>query len=123
MAHPTRALSPSHTHPWPPCGSLPSTACFSTRTRPYPVTLLTVSQTIFAPNLFPYKYRNILNLGVPNVFALPLVPPWYVSSRQIHDDLGVPLFADDIKALTASFDSKLDDLGNPLVRQLGRYLR
>jgi hypothetical protein len=49
--------------------------------------------------------------------------PWYVNSRQIHEDLGVPLFADHIRALTASFDSKLADAGNPLVRQLGRYLR
>jgi hypothetical protein len=49
--------------------------------------------------------------------------PWYVSSRQIHEDLGVPLFADHIRALTVSFDSKLADVGNPLVRQLGRYLR
>ena len=49
--------------------------------------------------------------------------PCYVSNMQIHDDLGVPLFADHIRALTASFDSKLADAGNPLVRQLGRYLR
>jgi hypothetical protein len=48
--------------------------------------------------------------------------PWYVSNRQIHEDLGFPLFADHIRALTASFDSKLTDVGNPLVRQLGRYL-
>jgi hypothetical protein len=48
--------------------------------------------------------------------------PWYVSNRQIHEDLGVPLFADHIRALTASFDSRLADVGNPLVRQLGRYL-
>jgi len=49
---------------------------------------------------------------------------WYplVRNRQIHEDLGVPLFA-DIRALTASFDSKLADVENPLVRQLGRYLR
>ena len=38
---------------------------------------------------------------------------WYVSNRQIHEDLGVPLFADDIRALTARFDSKLADVGNP----------
>ena len=31
---PTRALSPSHTRPWPPRGSLHSTACFATQTRP-----------------------------------------------------------------------------------------
>ena len=49
--------------------------------------------------------------------------PWYVSNRQIHEDLGVPFFADHIRALTESFDSKLADVGNPLVRQLGRYLR
>ena len=49
--------------------------------------------------------------------------PWYVSNRQIHEDLGVPLFADHIRALTASFDSRLADVGNPLARQLGTYLR
>jgi len=48
--------------------------------------------------------------------------PWYISNRQIHEDLGVPLFADHIRALTDSFDSKLADVGNSLVRQLGRYL-
>jgi len=39
--------------------------------------------------------------------------PWYVSNRQIHEDLGVPLLADHIRALTESFDSKLADVGNP----------
>jgi hypothetical protein len=48
--------------------------------------------------------------------------PWYVSNRQIHEGLAVPLFADHIRALTASFDSKLADVGNPLVRQFGRYI-
>ena len=47
---------------------------------------------------------------------------WYVSNMQIQEDLGVPLFADHFKALTANFDSKIADVGNPLVRQLGRYL-
>ena len=41
--------------------------------------------------------------------------PWYVSNRQIHEDLGIPLFADHIRALTDSFDSKLADVRNPLV--------
>jgi len=31
--------------------------------------------------------------------------PWYVSNRSMHQNLGVPLFADHIKALTESFDS------------------
>ena len=41
--------------------------------------------------------------------------PWYVSNRQMHEDLGVPLFADHIRALTASFDSMLADVGNPVI--------
>jgi hypothetical protein len=48
--------------------------------------------------------------------------PWYMSNRQIHDDLGVPFFGDHIRALTDSFDSKLADAGKLLVRQLSRYL-
>jgi len=48
--------------------------------------------------------------------------PWYVSNRQIHEDIGVPLLADHIRALTESFASNLTNVGNPLVRQLGRYL-
>ena len=51
-----------------------------------------------------------------------LVPPGTLSNRQIHEDLVVQLFADHIKALTDSFYSKLADVGNPLVRQLARYL-
>jgi hypothetical protein len=47
----------------------------------------------------------------------------YLSNRQIHEDMGVPLFADHVRTVTASFDSRLTDVGNPLVRQLGRYLR
>jgi len=49
--------------------------------------------------------------------------PWYISNGQIHEDLGVPLLADHIRSLTESLDSKLADVGNPLVRQLGRHLR
>jgi hypothetical protein len=44
-----------------------------------------------------------------------------MSNRQIHEDLDVPVFAHHIRALTASFDSKLPDVGKPLVAQLGRY--
>jgi len=56
----------------------------------------------------------------PSVSALLLVP--LLSNRQIHEELDVPLFADHMKALTVSFDSKLADVENPLLRQLGRYL-
>jgi hypothetical protein len=36
--------------------------------------------------------------------------------------LGIPFFADYIRALTESFDSVLADAGNPVVWQLGRHL-
>jgi hypothetical protein len=48
---------------------------------------------------------------------------WYVNGRQIHEDLGVPHFADHSRALIATFDSKLANVRNPLIRQLGRYRR
>jgi hypothetical protein len=47
---------------------------------------------------------------------------WYVGNRQIHEDLGIPFVFDHIRVLTESFDSKLADAGNPLVRQLGRHI-
>jgi hypothetical protein len=51
------------------------------------------------------------------------VAPWYISSRQIHEDLGLPFFEEHTRALTESYDSKLAGVWNPLVRQIGRYLR
>ena len=45
-----------------------------------------------------------------NCLCLATVAPWYISGRQIHEDLGVPLFVDHIRDLTVSFDSKLADL-------------
>jgi len=54
---------------------------------------------------------------------LATAAPWYGSNRQIHEYLCVPLFAANIRDLTASFDSKLADVRNLLVRQLGKYLR
>ena len=68
---------------------------------------------------------HVRRLQVLQSKCLPLATdtPWYVSSRQIHEDLSVPLFADHIRTLTANCDSKLADMGNPPVRQLSRYLR
>jgi hypothetical protein len=47
--------------------------------------------------------------------------PWHVGNRQIDEDLGIPFFVSHIRALTESFDSKLSDVGNTLVWQLGRH--
>ena len=68
---------------------------------------------------------HVLRLQVLQSKCLRLATgaPWYVSNRQIHEDRGVPQFTDDIRALTVHFDSELAAVGNPLVRQLGRYLR
>ena len=64
-----------------------------------------------------------MHLGIQSkCLRLATGAPWYVSNRQIHEDLGVPLLAVHIRVMTESFDSKLADMGNPLVRQLGRYL-
>jgi hypothetical protein len=48
--------------------------------------------------------------------SIAINAPWYVGSKKIHEDLGIPFFADHIRALTDSFDSKLADAGNPLFR-------
>jgi hypothetical protein len=68
---------------------------------------------------------NVRRLQVLQSKCLRLVTgaSWYLSNGQIHKELGVPLFADHIRPLIASFDSRLADVGNPLFRQLGRYLR
>jgi hypothetical protein len=42
--------------------------------------------------------------------------------RQIREDLCVTLFSVHIRTLIASFDSKLADVGNTLLRQLSKYL-
>jgi hypothetical protein len=75
------------------------------------------------PALRSAAFTHVRRLHVLQSKCLRLATgtPWYVSNRQIYEDLGVPLFANHIRALTVSFDSKLADVGNPLVRQLGRY--
>jgi hypothetical protein len=68
---------------------------------------------------------HVWRLQVLKFKCLRLATPaaWCVTGRQIHEDLCVPPFADHIRALTANFESNLADVGNPLVRQLSRYLR
>ena len=48
-------------HLWPPCGSLPSTAFSLLGPAPTLSPSFWLAQAIFKPNLFPYKYPNILN--------------------------------------------------------------
>jgi hypothetical protein len=58
----------------------------------------------------------------PSAFALLRVPPGALVTSRFTRIWSVPLFADHITALTASFDSTLAAVGNPVVGQLGRYL-
>jgi hypothetical protein len=46
-----------------------------------------------------------------NCLRIAINAPWYVSNRQIHEDLGIPFFAYHFRALTESFESKLADAG------------
>jgi len=64
---------------------------------------------------------GMVQVLVPKCLRLAVGAPWYNGSRQIHEDLGVPFFADHIRALIASFGCRSADVWNPLVRQLGRY--
>jgi len=58
-----------------------------------------------------------LQLLQSKCFRLATGDPRYESNRKVHVDLGVPLFANYIRALTGNFDSKLSDVGT-LVRGL-----
>jgi hypothetical protein len=66
---PTRTLSPSHTRPWPPYGSLPSTTCFCTWTRPYPVTLLPIGSGYSRAKPFPIQIpQHLSNLVILHIY-------------------------------------------------------
>jgi len=48
---------------------------------------------------------------------------WYVGNRQIHEHLGIPFFADHIRALTKTFGLNLSDAGAPYFGNFeGTYL-
>jgi hypothetical protein len=68
-------------------------------------------------------HSHIQNLQVLQSKCLRIATssPWYIGNKKIHDDLGVPYFADHIRQLTERFD--LADVGNPLVARIGRHIR
>ena len=59
----------------------------------------------------------------PSVFALLPVHPGTLVTGKFTTTWESPYFSDHIRFLTERFDSKLADVGNPLVEQLGRHLR
>jgi hypothetical protein len=79
----TRAVSPSHTHPWLPCGSLLSTACFSTQTHPHPVTLLNDWLRLFLSRTF--SHVNTPTFWTPVIFRT--YPPMKMEQTECSETL------------------------------------
>ena len=65
---------------------------------------------------------RVLQVLQSKCFRLATDSHWYVSNRQMHEDLGILLFAEHIRATTARFDSRLGDVCNNVVRLHGKYL-
>jgi hypothetical protein len=59
-----------------------------------------------------YPCPEVTNVTIQVSSPCNSAPGWYVRNTQIREEFGVPLFA-DIRALTATFDSKLADVGTP----------
>ena len=60
-----------------------------------------------------HSHVRRLQLLQSKCLRLATCAPWYVSNRQMHEDLCVPFFADHIRALSVSFDYKLAYVGHP----------
>ena len=77
MAHPPTPLSPSRTRLWPPCGSLPSTNCFSIWTRPLPCHRPSYWLRLFSSQTFSHTNTpTFSNLVITNVaFLQPAIEP------------------------------------------------
>jgi hypothetical protein len=71
---------------------------------------------------FAHTHINRLKLLQSKCLRIATNVPWYVGNKQIHEDLEIPFFPVHIRALTESFDSKLANAGNPIVRQLRSHL-
>jgi hypothetical protein len=75
------------------------------------------------PHLEVRSYVKQLQALQSKCLRIATGAPWYISDRQICEGLGVPFFEEHTRALTENCDSKLAGVGNPLFRQLGRYIR
>jgi hypothetical protein len=53
-----------------------------------------------------HTHIDELQVLQPKCLRIATNAPWYVGNKQIHEDLGIPFFADHIRALAESFDSK-----------------
>jgi hypothetical protein len=69
-----------------------------------------------------HTHINKLQVLQSKCLGIAINASWYVGNKQIHEDLGIPFFADHIRALSDSSDSKLADAAKSLVLQLGKHL-
>jgi hypothetical protein len=56
------------------------------------------------------------------ILRLILNPPWYVSNKTLHEDLGILYVEDEIKRLTTRYLNKLPAHNSDQVRQLNNPL-
>jgi len=70
-------------HLWPPVGSSPSTACFYTRTHPYPVALLPISSGYFWAKPFPVQIPQ----HSQNLVILHTYPPMKMEQTECSETL------------------------------------
>jgi hypothetical protein len=77
----------------------------------YPIWRYAARSHVLKLQALKYKYLGIATSS-----------PRYAGEKQIHKDLGIPFLADYMRALTESFNSKLADAENSLVRQLKRHM-
>jgi hypothetical protein len=61
------------------------------------------------------SYVELLQPIQSKCFRIATCARWYISSRQNHEDLGVPFFEVHTSALIESYYTKLAGVGNPLV--------
>jgi hypothetical protein len=66
---------------------------------------------VYCSHPYPEATHATIQVYSPYYFC-----PWQVSNRQLHEDQVVALSADHIKAWTASFDSNLANVRDPLVQ-------
>jgi len=69
----------------------------------------------------PFTHVSKLQVLQSKFLCIATDASWSSNNRQIHEDLGVPPLADHIISLTWRFDSKLADVGKPLVSSVDLY--
>jgi hypothetical protein len=67
-------------------------------------------------------HTKIIQRIQSKTLRLILNPPWYVSNKNFHEDLGIPYMEDEIKRLATRYLNKLPAHNSDQVRQLNNPL-